>query len=260
MGKPKSDYSIQTVSNALRLLEVFGDDNELGVSELSRRLELHKNNVFRLLATLEQGGYIEQSARTDRYRLGVGCLALGRSYTQSHPLIRRARPVLERLANELGETAHLAVLQGWQVAHLDGEQPSQLVHAAVRIGTALPAHSSALGKVLLGCAPEVLQAFDESLTGTELVALSESTIVDRHKMMEHLRTVTVQGFAVDLEECSPGLHCVAAPIFAEGHRLVAAISVSGPSFRLAEGGLHRSVVPVVTEAAERLSVELGASS
>jgi len=70
MGKPKSEYSIQTVSNALRLFEAFYEEDELGVSELARRLELHKNNVFRLLATLEQGGYIEQSDENDLYRLG----------------------------------------------------------------------------------------------------------------------------------------------------------------------------------------------
>ena len=72
-SKPKSDYSIQTVSNALRLLEAFYEDVELGVSELSRRLALHKNNVFRLLATLEERGYIEQSEDSERYRLGLRC-------------------------------------------------------------------------------------------------------------------------------------------------------------------------------------------
>ena len=76
MKRPKSDYAIQTVDNAFRLLEAFRGDEELGVTELSRRLGLHKNNVFRLLATLEGRGYVEQSPASDRYRLGVSCAQL----------------------------------------------------------------------------------------------------------------------------------------------------------------------------------------
>ena len=91
MKKPKGDYAIQTVVNAMRLLEAFRDEEELGVTELSRRLSLHKNNVFRLLATLEQQGYIEQSAASDRYRLGVESLELGQAFLRGRTLLRRAR-------------------------------------------------------------------------------------------------------------------------------------------------------------------------
>ena len=125
MPKPKSDYSIQTVTNALRLLESFFDDDELGVSELSRRLGLHKNNVFRLLATLEQSGYIEQSSRSERYRLGAGCLELGCAFSRSHGLLDCARPLLEDLSQQLQEAAHLAVLRDFEVVHLVGIQPSR---------------------------------------------------------------------------------------------------------------------------------------
>ena len=152
MSKPKSDYTIQTVSNALRLLEVFYDESELGVSDLSRRLGLHKNNVFRLLATLELGGYIEQSAATDRYRLGVRSLELGRAYSRSHSLVERAHPVLKNLVDQLGETTHLGVLRDFDVVHLDGVGPRRLLVTAMRVGQRLPAHCSALGKVLIGCA------------------------------------------------------------------------------------------------------------
>ena len=95
MSKPKSEYSIQTVSNALRVLEVFYEEHEIGVSELSRLLNLHKNNVFRLLATLEESGYIEQSEQSERYRLGVRCLELGRAYLRANSLLHCARPILE---------------------------------------------------------------------------------------------------------------------------------------------------------------------
>ena len=101
MKKPKGDYAIQTVVNAMRLLEAFRDEEELGVTELAQLLSLHKNNVFRLLATLEAQGYIEQSTTSDRYRLGVETLELGQSFLRGRTLLRAARRILEALASEL---------------------------------------------------------------------------------------------------------------------------------------------------------------
>jgi DNA-binding IclR family transcriptional regulator len=259
MKKPKGDYAIQTVVNAMRLLEAFRDEEELGVTELSRRLSLHKNNVFRLLATLEAQGYIEQSTASDRYRLGVENLELGQAFLRGRTLLRRARPIVEALASELKESAHLATLRGFDVVHLDGALGEQLVQTTLRIGERLPPHCTALGKVLLGCAPEnVREAYDRYLTSTDgLSARTASTIVDRDKLFEHLRMVAGAGFALDLEECEPGLCCAAAAVHDANGRMVAALSISGPAFRLGEERLLRCVVPAVTGAAEALSRELG---
>src|SRR6266540_7558840 len=97
--KEKSEYIIQAVSHALDLLEQFHDEvDELGVTELSKRLKLHKNNVFRLLATLESRGYIEQNRVTENYRLGIRCLQLGQTYVTQMGLLRQARPILEEVS------------------------------------------------------------------------------------------------------------------------------------------------------------------
>ena len=161
MRKPKGEYAIQTVINAMRLLEAFRDEEELGVTELSRRLALHKNNVFRLLATLEQEGYIEQRADTERYRLGVRVLELGCAYARNRSLLCNAEPVLEALALETGETCHLGVLRDFEVVHVRGRQTERAVMCGLREGKRLPAHCTALGKVLLGCGSEALrQAYD----------------------------------------------------------------------------------------------------
>ena len=258
MSKPKSDYSIQTVSNALRLLEVFYDEPELGVSELSRRLGLHKNHVFRLLATLELGGYVEQSATNDEYRLGVRCLELGRAYSRSHSLVERARPLLTDLVGELGETAHLGVLRDFEVVHLDGIEPKRLLVTASRVGQRLPAHCSALGKVLIGCADaDLLKAYDERVLAGGLEAITPDTVVDGAKLSDQLRTVGGQGYAVDLGECEVGLNCIAAPIHEDSGEVVAALSVSGPAFRLSEDALFSSVLPALSSTAARLSEALG---
>ena len=148
-SKPKSEYAIQTVTNALRMLEVFHNESEMGVSELARELGLHKNNAFRLLATLELAGYIQQTPATELYHLGPRCLELGRAFARSHTLINQARPILEELASEVGETAHLGVLSGREVVHLDGVLPDQLVLTSLRIGNRVDAHCTAIGKALL---------------------------------------------------------------------------------------------------------------
>lgn len=259
LTKPKSDYSIQTVGNALRLLETFHEVDELGVSELSRRLSLHKNNVFRLLATLEQHGYIDQSKQTEEYRLGARCLDLGRSYARSHKLLHCAGPVLDKLTEDVQESTHLAVLKDYQVAHLDGRQPDRLVVTTSRVGTRLPAHSTALGKVLLGCAHDRdRESYErEHVSSRGLSKHTEDTITDSHKLFEHLRSVSVHGFAVDMGEFEEGLHCVAAPVFGETGDLVAALSISGPSFRMPEAKIVKELSEVVMGSAYGLSKELG---
>lgn len=259
MAKPKSDYAIQTVSNALRMLEAFDAETELGVSELSRRLGLHKNNVFRLLATLEEAGYIEQSAETDRYRLGTRCLELGFAFSRDHTLMKRSRPILEELSRNTGETAHLAVMRDFEVVHLDGAQTEQMLLCSLRVGQRLPAHCTALGKVLVACAEaEMLERYGKSVaSASTLQPRTQATIVDSQKLLDELGSVSAQGFAIDNEECEPGMSCVAAPVYDTLGRAIAALSVSGPASRLSSESMHGDVGRSVLASASRLSQELG---
>jgi DNA-binding IclR family transcriptional regulator len=231
---------------------------EIGVAELARRLGLHKNNVFRLLATLQEGGYIEQDPRTERYRLGLAALDLGQSFLRSRPLLDRARPFLEELSEGTSESAHVGVLDDFEVVHLAGFAPDRLIVTPLRVGRRLPVHCTALGKVLIGYCPEAQrEAYDRALTRNALVARTRATIVDPDKLIEHLRTVAGQGFAIDRDECEVGLACAAAPVHDASGRVAAALSVSAPSTRVSEEELLRDVLPRVTQAAERLSRELG---
>lgn len=262
MKKQKSEYSIQTVANAMKLLEAFHDEEELGVTELSRRLDLHKNNVFRLLATLELQGYVEQSANNDRYRLGTRCLDLGQAFLRSRRLLRHARPFLEEMARRSGESSHLAVMRDFHVIHLDGTSSEQLVATGLRIGQHLPLHCTALGKVLLGCSSKTVQEeYDRTCIGEcSLASRTPATIVDSHKLFDQVRSAALRGYALDLEECEPGLACAAAPVFGSASEVVAALSISGPAFRMSEERLLGEIVPLVMDAAARLSQELGFAS
>lgn len=262
MKKPKRDYAIQTVTNALRVLDAFSSaegEDEIGVAELSRRLGLHKNNVFRLLATLEEDGYVEQSRSTERYRLGIRSLELGFAYARNHTLSMRARPVLESLSQSVGESAHLAMLNGFEVVHVGGVAPERVLVAAERMGARLPVHCTALGKVLLGCSPEeTRQAFDEVVVrGKALPGRTVNTIVDPDKFFEEIRTVAGQGMAFDLEEYEQGLCCAAAPVYDASGHVVASLSISAPSARCTEEHLKSRLAPELEQAAEALSRELG---
>jgi DNA-binding IclR family transcriptional regulator len=222
-------------------------------------LDLHKNNVFRLLATLEYRGYIEQSSSSERYRLSAKCLELGEAFRRSRSLIERARPILQNLAHTVGETAHLALMSSYEVVHLDSEVHERAIVTASRVGQRLPAHCTALGKVLLGLADEdYRRGFDEQVVkGQNLNRRTAATIVDPLKFFEHIRTVAGEGFALDIEECEEGLHCAAVPIMGADGQPIAAISVSAPAFRLSEDRLRREVLPLITGSADRLSRELG---
>lgn len=260
MKRPKSDYEIQTVRNAFRLLEAFRHADELGVTELSRALELHKNNVFRLLATMEQAGYVEQAPGSDRYRLGVRCVELGRACLRGRGLRRLSRPLLEALAARCGEGAHLGTLDGTQVLHLEGAIAPRMIQPRLRVGSQLPGHCTAMGKVLLAwAAPVLLDALCRAAASGEspLERRTGSTIVDPDKLREQLHGVASAGYALDLEEYEEGLCCAGAPVFDEDGRVVAALSVSAPAFRARET-LERELVPPLLEAADELSRQLGA--
>ena len=261
MRRAKSDYSIQTVTNALSLLENFEHSELLGVSELSRRLSLHKNNVFRLLATLEERGYIEQEPGGDRYRLGLRCLDLGQAFTRSRSLLREAQPVLEALSAAVGETAHLALLgSGFDVVHAAAAQPDRLLLAGTRIGRRLPAYCTALGRALLAFSDDaVREAFDRKLASEQPRARSAATLTDRMKLLEQLRSAASAGFAIDLEECETGLCCAAAPVVDGLGRLVGALSITGPASRLSEDHLFGTVAPIVVRHADLLASRLGRS-
>ena len=147
----KTNYVIQSVAHALDVLEqFFGEVDELGVTELSKRLKLHKNNVFRLLATLEARAYIEQNRATENYRLGIKCLHLGRRYIDHMGLVRQARPILSDVAHRCRESTFVAIMRREGVVPLESAEPGdRMVRIMSPLGQALPLHCTAVGKVHL---------------------------------------------------------------------------------------------------------------
>jgi len=254
--KDKSEYIIQAVSHALDLLEQFHDDvDELGVTELSKRLKLHKNNVFRLLATLESRGYIEQNRATENYRLGLKSLELGQTFIKQMGLLRQAKPILERLVKECNETSYVAIFKDGYVVYLDVVETDLTVRVVSRVGSRLPAHCTAAGKIHLAFMSD--EEVDELFPDEELRSYTPTTCASRSQLKNELKKVAEQGYAIDDEEMDPGVRCVAAPIRDYTRRIVGAVSVSGPSMRFPDERIDKELIELVIRAGEDLSTRLG---
>jgi len=254
--KEKSDYLIQSVSHALDLLEQFHDEvDELGVTELSKRLKLHKNNVFRLLATLESRGYIEQNKVTENYRLGLKTLELGQTFVKQMGLLRQSRPVLESVVRECNETSYVAILKDFHIIYLDVVETDLTVRVVPRVGSRLPAYCTAAGKVQIAYMSE--EDLEQYLPTKELKPLTPNTLTDRDLLKKQLRQVVETGYAIDDEELDVGVRCVSAPIRDYTRRIIGAVSISGPSMRLSMERIDKELIPLVKRAAEEISTKLG---
>lgn len=249
--RSKESYAIQSVVHALQLLEQFhGDEGELGVTELARRMGLHKNNVFRLLATLEVQGYVVQDSETDDYRLGVKALELGRSYLRHSDIVSVAAPMLAQLRDLTGETAHLSVLQGEEVVYLLAEETDRSVRVASRAGAHYPALATASGKVQLAFAGEL------PYTQHPLRRLTDPKPADLRRLEKDLAKIREAGVATDLGDADPDVGCIAAPIFNDEGQVAGAFAINAPMARLG-GRIVRQLTEQVTAAAAAASTALG---
>jgi IclR family KDG regulon transcriptional repressor len=253
--REKSNYTIQSVSHALDVLEQFnGSVDEIGVTELSKRLKLHKNNVFRLLATLEARGYIEQNKLTENYRLGLKCLQLGQTFIHQMGLLLQARSTLEDLVKATKESAFVAIRKGTAIVPLEFVEPPRPVRVVSFLGTALPPHCTAAGKVYLVYESEggFSQTLPERLEGH-----TGRTITDRQLLLEQMRGVTETGYATDQGEFSEDVSSVAVPIRDYTRTLVGALAIAGPGHRLTSETIKQDIVPKLLQAGSELSKRLG---
>lgn len=250
--REKHDYMIQAVVHALDVLEQFAGDAELGVTELGTRLGLYKNNVFRVLATLESRGYVKQNRATECYRLGVKCLQLGRSYIQHTSLAQHARLVLREVVDTCAETAYVAVRHQRTVVPGDVIEPEQAVRIVPPIGRSLPLYRTAAGKVHL--------AFQNRSDGRIRIPEgpdAERTAADRERLAVELDRIARDGYALDTGEEIADVCTVAVPVRDHTRAVVGSLAISGPAYRMDEERLRRELVPLAVRAGHDLSGRLG---
>ncbi len=254
--KSKKDYLIQSVVHAIDLLEAFkGESDEMGVTELSKKLGLHKNNVFRLLATLELKGYIEQDKQTGNYKLGVKVLELGQQFVKHLGLLRQAHPVMRELLAKCNENIYISVLRGSNCVYIDGVEANQVVKVTSRIGHRLPLHATASGKVLIAWENE--DDILKIMPSEELKKFTPNTVTNRTELLNILAEVRKKGYATDMEELDIGVRCIASPIRDYTRKIVGALSISAPSIRMDDEKLYGYFANLVLEGAKEISHRLG---
>lgn len=241
------DTSVQSVHRAVSILQVLALGGAVGVTDIAAQLGVHKSTVFRLLATLESRGLVEQHTERGRYRLGYGVVQLAAGATKMDDLSLLSRPVCHRLAETVRETVNVVVHDGRAVISVDQVLGAPAVTTVNWVGQRTPMHATAAGKVFLAhMDPDQLDA----LVDEGLEAYTPHTIVDPSGLKKHLALVRERGYAVTMEEHEVGLAAVGAPIRTLDGHVIAAVTASGPTFRINDDTLPELAGHVLGAAAE----------
>ncbi|HYF92360.1 MAG TPA: IclR family transcriptional regulator [Symbiobacteriaceae bacterium] len=249
----RRESGVKSLAKALDVLNYMGRRRHpVGVTELANELGLNKSAVHRLLQTLEATGFVDRNPLSRQYFLGPRLFVLGKVFETTVTLRGLARPIMERLAGQLGEAVHLMVPARSEkglpsLILLDKIDSAYQLSITPSPGAVSPAHCTAGGKVLLAFASsDALRQVKDPLPRH-----TEHTITTVAALRTELADIRSKGYATDREELELGLTCLAAPVF-EGKEVIAAISVSGPTFRVAGDSMN-----VVREAVVAAAAEIG---
>ncbi len=228
----RTRYTIDAVARVLDLLQVFIDEKaeSLSLSELTAKLGLNKNAVFRLLATLLEKGFLVKTPANGRYQLSLKFLQLGRAVRLASDLRSRALPHMKQLWEEFEDTINLAVLDRGQICYLEALESPHRFKFVASAGDNDPVHCTALGKAMIAYLPEAECA--RLLEERGMPRFTPNTITTRASLQKELARIRQQGYAVNDGEMVEGSRCVAAPILTRSGVVAGALSVSGTATRI----------------------------
>jgi IclR family KDG regulon transcriptional repressor len=250
MSKP-----IQSVDRALTILEMFSEGTEeLGILDVSDRMELPKSTVHGIIKTLVTRGYLVQNVDTKKYKLGIRLFELGNIVSKGLDIKEKAAPHLKEAFNQTNETVHLVRFENNEAIYVDKRESDSAIRMYSQVGRKAPLHCTGVGKAILAYLDKDVQK--SILFSTEMEAYTEKTILDKSQILEELDRIKERGYATDDEEIEMGLFCVAAPIFDFNGRVIGSVSTAGPKFRFTEEKI--SVAKnCIREAARKISEEMG---
>jgi DNA-binding IclR family transcriptional regulator len=225
---------VQSVQRAAALLDAIAESPEPQTApDLAERCGLNRSTAWRILTTLEDGGLVDRDPATNRYSIGHAITRLAAAGADALP--RAARPRLEELSRQTGETVSLAVPRGLQLVYVDQVQAPHVM-AADWLGRAVPLHATSTGKALLAWLPQ--DELEAALTEHPLTGYTDSTITDRTKLQHELDRVRRKGYAISRGELETALWGVSAPMLDRRERALAVVSVWGAEARLRAKGLE----------------------
>ncbi len=219
--KDKWNYLIQSVSHALEVLEeLVKNKGALGVTELSRELKLHKNNIFRLLATLEARGYVAQDELNERYYLGPKTLSLAQAYEQYSPIFLKSEAPVKAVRNRIDENVYFVILLKDQAFYINGKEGSQPVRAGFKRGQSVPLLQSAGGRLLAAL----------TMSAQDLAALGDAALKNS---VEEIRN----NYVLITNSLEKEVISVAVPVKETNNRIIGAIQVDAPIYRISAAEL-----------------------
>lgn len=255
---PKNRYSINSVLRALKILDTFSvEKSSYTNNELSKKLNLNKSAVTALLSSLEEGGFLDKDPITREYRLTYSLYRLGRVYIDQLDLHKVAIPLLTELAVAYNENVHIGYLNKDTVFNIDTIESTQSIGIRIIRDAPTDAHGSAMGKVLLANLNE--EELKEYFSTTDLKRHTPNTITSKTELRSHLLRVKENGYAIDDAELFDEVRCVAAPIFSSESKVVSAICISGPMFRMTREKIEHEYTSAVKKTAFKISQRLGFS-
>ncbi|MFF5425311.1 MULTISPECIES: IclR family transcriptional regulator [unclassified Streptomyces] len=247
---------VPAVTRAFDILELFlHGDGTLSAPEITRRLQLPRTTTHELVTTLVARNYLMPVPdQPGRYRLGVRTYQLGSRYAEELDLAAEGRQVAQEVAETCGETVHVALLEDMDVIYIAKVDSTHAVRMVSAAGRRLPAHCTAVGKMLLATLPEA--ELEARLDGRELTAMTPNSLTDPDALRAALAEIRVLGVAVEQRESNPDVSCVAAPVRDRGGRVVAALSISVPVHRWHEER-ENELTALAVRGAGDLSARLG---
>ena len=245
--------TVQSIERAATLLHAIAEaGGQMGVTELAGAVDLPKTTTHGLLRTLLSVGFVEQDPRTGRYSLGAGLLGLGTRYLDANELRSRASNWADSLAARSGCAVRLGTPAGLQVVVVHHVFRPDDSPQEMEVGTLLPAHATAVGKVLLASRPAVAR----SLTDVPLDAVTPRTVVDPAALLAELQATRARGWAEQRGEYRLGVAGIAAPVHGPGGLVVGALGISGPVEELDAPGARGELRAMVIAAAASVTREL----
>jgi DNA-binding IclR family transcriptional regulator len=250
---------VQSLERAGLILEVLSQHSQgLSLRDLSQKVNLTKGTAHRLLSSLAYLDFIRQDPLNKHYLLSFKLVELGNRLLSQIDYRMEARPFLVELAERTRETAHMVILDNFEVLYIDKVEAvgnTTGLRMASMLGSRIPAHCSSVGKAILAYLPE--DELEELAAASGLPKRTENTITDLTKLKEHLQLVRRRGYAVDNEENEIGIRCVGAPVRNQRGQVIAAISISVPASRMRTRKTETMLKDRVIETAWKISNKLG---
>ncbi len=254
--RTKEEYTVHSVEIAFKILFYLAKHPKSKIDSIQKKLGISLYQLKKIITILTKRGYVEYDIKRDAYSIGIKNFEIGFSYLNHVEIRKIAKPYLHTLGNYIKENVYLAVRSGWEIVYIDSYEVDRPVIVKSRVGKLLPMYASASGKVHLAFMEK--NELEEFFNNVKLVPYTKKTITDKDKLIKHLEEVRKSGYAIDDEEWEDEVRCLSVPVFNYKGEVAAAITLSGPSFRVTHDKLLE-IKDIFKEKASQLSEDLGYS-